>query len=213
MAVACVLGACGTGCVFTGAESGQYYFLANSFRNLGEWPIWGSAECRRATRDCRRAKEAWQEAQAACPDQAFSKDYGEGFVAGFRDYLDAGGNGEPPPVPPFRYRLARYDSPEGHQAIEDWYAGFRHGVAAARASGLRELNVIPLSAPPVDAVADAQPPAGPGPGPAALTFGPGPGGPPAGGLPPPIEVVPDQLPLPRPATPPSPMPAPGGPGS
>jgi hypothetical protein len=210
IAAACVLCAAATGCVFTGAVSGEYNFLANSCRNLGEWPVWGGAECRRAARDCQRAKQAWLEAQAACPGQTFSKDYGEGFVAGFRDYLHAGGNGQPPAVPPFRYRLARYDSPEGHQAVEDWYAGFRHGAAAARASGLRELNVIPLSAPPVDAVAEAQR-AAEGPGPAGLTFGPG--GPPADGLPPPLEVVPDQLPPPRPVTPPSPRPAPGGPGN
>jgi hypothetical protein len=215
VAVAWVLCAAGTGCVTTGAATGEYNFLANSFRNLGEWPLVGTAECRRAVRDCQRAKEAWREAQAACPDQAFSKDYAEGFIAGFRDYLDAGGNGLPPAVPPFRYRLARYDSPAGHQAVEDWYAGFRHGAAAARASGFRELNVIPLSAPPVDAVAEAQNGGGNGSGPAGLSFGPGaaPGGPPAGGLPPPLEVVPDQLPPPRPVTPPFPGPAPGGPGN
>ena len=206
IAVACVLCASGTGCVTTGAESGQYNFLANSFRNLGEWPVFGTAECRRTVRDCRRAKEAWQEAQAACPDQAFSKDYAEGFLAGFRDYLDAGGNGQPPGAPPFRYWLARYETPEGHQAVEDWYAGFRHGAAAARASGYRELNVIPLSCPPVDAVVDAER-AAHGPGPAGMTFGP------PGGLPPPLEVVPDQLPPPRPLPPPFPGPAPGGPGN
>src|SRR5579872_1105819 len=143
-AVAWMLCAAGTGCVTTGAESGQYNFLANSFRNLGEWPVVGNSECYQTLRDCARAKEAWRAAQAACPDQAYSKDYACGFKAGFRDYLDAGGNGEPPAVPPFRYRLAGYESPGGHAAIEDWYAGFRHGAAAARASGFRELNVIPL---------------------------------------------------------------------
>jgi len=214
IAVACVLCACGAGCVTTGAESGQYNFLANSFRNLGEWPILCTAECRRTARDCARSREAWQEAQAACPDQAFSKDYAEGFKAGFRDYLDAGGSGQPPAAPPFRYWLARYATPEGHQAVEDWFAGFRHGSAAAQASGYRALNIIQLSAPPVDAVAESQRGVGSGPGPAGLTFGPGaPGDPVGAGLPPPLEVVPDQLPPPRTFPPPFPGPPGGGPGS
>jgi hypothetical protein len=194
IAVAWVLCAAGSGCVTTGAESGQYNFLTNSFRNLGEWPVVGTSECYQTLRDCARAKEAWRAAQVECPDQAFSRDYGCGFKAGFRDYLDAGGSGEPPAVPPFRYRLSGYDSPAGHQAIEDWYAGFRHGSAAARDSGLRALNVVPLSAPPVDAVAE-------GAGPASLIFNPG--GPPGDGLPPP-PVVPDELPPPRPVGPDAP---------
>jgi hypothetical protein len=208
IAVAWVLCAAVTGCVSTGAASGEYNFLANSFRNLGEWPVLGTVECRRSLRDCARAKEAWRATQAACPGQRYSRDYACGFKAGFCDYLDAGGDGQPPAVPPFRYRLAGYDSPAGHQAIEDWYAGFRHGAFVARASGLRELSVTPLSAPPLDAVVEA---AGPGvaPGPAALSFGPGATPSPDA---PPLEVVPDQLPPPRIVLPPVPGPSPGGPG-
>jgi hypothetical protein len=161
-------------------------------------------------RDCSRAKEAWREAQAACPDQSYSRDYACGFKAGFRDYLDAGGSGDPPAVPPFRYRLSDYDSPGGHQAVEDWYAGFRHGSTAARASGFRELNLVPLSAPPVDAVAHEQNRIAPGAGPVGLSFNPS--APPGIGLPP-SEVGPDQLPPPRVVLPPAPLPAPGGPES
>jgi hypothetical protein len=206
IAVAWALCAAGTGCVTTGAESGQYNFLANSCRNLSEWPLVGASQCCRTLRDCARAKEAWRATRKDCPGQEFSRDYACGFKAGFCDYLDAGGSGQPPAVPPFRYQWTRYDSPEGHQAIEDWYAGFRHGAAAARASGFRELNVIPLSAPPIDAVAAAADLAGKPAGPAGLTFGP-----PADGVP--LEIVPDQLPPPRTLAPPVPWPAPGGPGS
>ena len=39
-------------------------------------------------------------------------------------------------------------TPEGCAAIEDWYAGFKHGAATAMASGLRTLVVIPVQCPP-----------------------------------------------------------------
>jgi hypothetical protein len=54
-----------------------------------------------------------------------------------------------PPVPPERYRRKRYMTPEGCAAVEDWFAGFRHGAATAMASGLRNLVVIPVQCPPV----------------------------------------------------------------
>jgi hypothetical protein len=204
IAVAWALCAAAGGCVTTGASSGQYNFLSNACRNLSEWPVLGTSECYRTLRDCARARDAWRAAQAECPGQKFSRDYACGFKAGFRDYLDAGGSGQPPAVPPFRYWLAGYDSPGGHQAIEDWYNGFRHGAAAARGSGLRELNVIPLSAPPINAVEDAAEHGANGAGPAGLNFGPG--GPPLTVVPQP-EVAPDPLPPPRPL-----VPGPGGPG-
>ena len=53
------------------------------------------------------------------------------------------------PVPPERYQRKRYTNPEGMQAIEDWYAGFRHGASTAMASGLRTLQVVPMQCPPV----------------------------------------------------------------
>jgi hypothetical protein len=77
------------------------------------------------------------------PGEAFH----EGFVEGFVDYVEAGGTGEPPYLPPFRYRLTEHRTPEGQAAIRDWYAGFREGSAAAKASGLRELNYVPLPGP------------------------------------------------------------------
>ena len=60
---------------------------------------------------------------------------------------------ECPPVcprcpPPNRYRRKEYMTPEGAAAIEEWYAGFRHGAATAMASGLRNLVVIPVQCPP-----------------------------------------------------------------
>jgi hypothetical protein len=80
-----------------------------------------------------------------------SEAFHDGFVEGFVDYIEAGGTGEPPYLPPFRYRLTEHRTPEGLAAIRDWYAGFREGSGAAKASGLRELNYIPLPGPAVPA--------------------------------------------------------------
>jgi hypothetical protein len=80
----------------------------------------------------------------------YSRDYARGFLKGFEDYVYAGGNGLPPPVPPPRYWGIYYQTPEGHQAIEDWFAGFRHGTEAARDSGYREQVLVPLSRPIIE---------------------------------------------------------------
>src|SRR5262249_6716666 len=79
----------------------------------------------------RWAEEAWGQAVAAGPSSAYSEDYADGFQDGFVDYVDGGGNGEPPPLPPRRYQGFRYQNPEGYQAIQDWFAGYSHGAGAA----------------------------------------------------------------------------------
>ncbi len=96
-------------------------------------------------RDYALADETWQVFAQAHPDHPVSPDYESGFKDGFADYLYAGGTGEPPPVPPRQYWRISYETPQGHQAIEDWYAGFRLGAAVARGSGYRELVTIPSS--------------------------------------------------------------------
>ena len=98
------------------------------------------------------ADEAWYHFQSALPDCQYSDDFADGFVAGYADYLNNGGNGDPPAVPPFCYRTVKYQTPEGVEAINQWYAGWRHGTLMAKASGMRELEVIPLSAPPINAI-------------------------------------------------------------
>jgi hypothetical protein len=101
-------------------------------------------------RDHRLAEEAWNRITCAFPKRTFSEDYASGFVDGYEDYLYAGGNGEPPALPPRQYWRPKYESPDGRQAVQDWFAGFRHGVAEARMSGYRELVKVPASSPPMD---------------------------------------------------------------
>src|SRR5262245_29130793 len=72
------------------------------------------------------AKKAWQEIEGS---KAFGKDYEIGFKDGFADYLQYGGNGEPPSIPPRCYW--KEDSIPGRQAGLEWSAGFRHGASVA----------------------------------------------------------------------------------
>jgi hypothetical protein len=139
-AAACLAAAAGC----SGRQSAPAGFEHIAGRNLTQEPIrWLDEQEFRKVAE-RHARAAWAAQQV---HGQVSGDYENGFVEGFVDYLDAGGNGEPPVVPPFRYRLTRFKTPEGHKATEDWFAGFRHGAAVARASGLRELILVPLSAP------------------------------------------------------------------
>jgi hypothetical protein len=85
-------------------------------------------------RNKRLAREAWSRVAVS---GAFSTYYEEGFLHGFVDYMEAGGNGQPPVVPPWQYRRPWFQTPEGYAAIQDWYAGFSSGAATAQASGLR----------------------------------------------------------------------------
>jgi hypothetical protein len=93
-------------------------------------------------------EQAMVDARAAMDDyfcDPFSIDYQEGFVDGFVDYLEAGGSGNPPPLPPRRYWKAKHQNPAGFQAIDEWFQGFRHGAAVAQASNYRSFVTIPLS--------------------------------------------------------------------
>lgn len=99
------------------------------------------------SRHCRLAKDAWSNVRQKKSMRRVSHDYARGFREGFTDFLDAGGTGQPPPLPPRRYWNDRYASPQGRKAVQDWFAGFRHGAAMARASGAREFAMVPLSTP------------------------------------------------------------------
>jgi len=101
-------------------------------------------------RDHRVAEDAWSKIACTQPKGTFSDDYARGFIEGFEDYLYAGGNGEPPALPPRDYWRPEYETSEGHQAIQDWFAGFRHGTSEAGMSGYRQLVKVPASSPPMN---------------------------------------------------------------
>jgi hypothetical protein len=91
------------------------------------------------------AGAAWREFQADDPEHADSADFAKGFKQGFADYLDAGGDSSRGRLPPQRYWKTRYQTPEGRSAIDSWFAGFKAGAQAAKASGYRDYVVIPVA--------------------------------------------------------------------
>ena len=93
----------------------------------------------------RLAQDASRETETRLPDCAVSADYVDGFREGFADFLDYGGNGLPPVLPPRRYWRAKRRSAANRQAAQEWFDGFAHGTTAARQSGLRELATVPVS--------------------------------------------------------------------
>jgi hypothetical protein len=92
------------------------------------------------------AKDVWQTVVACEPDQNYSIDYGEGFRAGFADYLKEGGAVIPNSMPPYRYFGRSYQTPEGRAAVNDWYAGYRRGAQMAHDSPCRDLATVPTIA-------------------------------------------------------------------
>jgi hypothetical protein len=98
-------------------------------------------------RDRRLANEAWEDLQKTCAGNQYSKDYARGFKCGFEDYLFAGGTGDPPPFPPLHYWGVGYETPEGYVQIQDWFAGYRQGAAAAREGGYRQFIILPMAPP------------------------------------------------------------------
>ena len=77
--------------------------------------------------------------------EPFSVDFQLGFSDGFVDFLEAGGTGNPSPLPPRRYWKAKYQNPAGYQSTQDWFRGFQHGATAAQASNYRSFVTVPLS--------------------------------------------------------------------
>jgi len=101
-----------------------------------------------AAEHCRYEKLAatyWAKVENCSSGRNYSHDYARGFKDGFVDFVEYGGTGQPPDVPPKHYWGAHYRTPEGYRAIEDWYAGFRHGATAAHESGQRQWATVPAA--------------------------------------------------------------------
>lgn len=92
------------------------------------------------------AEQVWESTGLACPEDHSDEDYRDGFVVGFADYVYAGGDGSPPPVPPRRYWCVEERTPEGASRIQSWFAGYRHGAGVARLGGYRKVATIGVSA-------------------------------------------------------------------
>lgn len=71
------------------------------------------------------AREAWEREVGTHGLLAEDEHYRQGFIDGFVDFVSAGGNGEPPPIPPRRFWKITYRTPAGDQVISQWSQGFR----------------------------------------------------------------------------------------
>jgi hypothetical protein len=139
-------------------------FFCYSIQNLIEAPVDAKDECVMHYRFSAMAEDAWKQVPCADPSLPYSRHYARGFKAGYVGYLEGGGSVEPPAEPPWIYRTSHFETPEGVEAINDWFAGYRHGALAAQASGYREEAVIlPLGRAPYQPPAPVAAPEGSGP--------------------------------------------------
>lgn len=102
-------------------------------------------DARERKRNWKCAEGTWEQIRTTDP-HAYSPDYAQGFKEGFAEYLYSGKE-DAPAVAPAHYRRFSYQTPQGYRAIEDWFAGYRCGVAAATETGYRRLVTAPVSAP------------------------------------------------------------------
>jgi hypothetical protein len=153
--------------------------VGNGVRTLVIEPLQYPADlekCQSCSRNHARAVAAlgaYQCQNAGC----YSDDFAWGFKHGFTDYLDNGGTGQPPPLPPRHYWKLKYQTPEGYRAIQEWFSGFQQGVEVAKASGYREYSVVPVMSPPYTAVIKSEVVALPHDGPAGQEAPPAPASP------------------------------------
>ncbi len=100
-------------------------------------------------RDLRKdARTAWKCVRSQYPRRAFTDEFHDGFLDGFVDYLDRGGDAQPPAVPPMKYvRNKKYFTPEGHCLVRDYYLGFKYGTDVALATGRRQFLTVPVLVP------------------------------------------------------------------
>lgn len=95
----------------------------------------------------RAARAAWEEVRDQYPH--CTAEFQDGFEDGYVDYLDRGGNGSLPAVPPSRYtRHKKYFTENGHCLLKEYFLGFKHGQETAIATGRRQYLTVPVLFPP-----------------------------------------------------------------
>lgn len=92
------------------------------------------------------ADEAWGASQSCCPEDCTESDFLWGFREGFAQYVYAGGNGEPPALPPRVYWQTDMRTAAGSAAAQSWFEGYRVGARVARDGGYRRTATVTASA-------------------------------------------------------------------
>jgi hypothetical protein len=119
--------------------------VSNAYHNLSYEVKLSSAEVQEHGYYEKLALASWQETVQGDDCREIPKDYERGFKDGFIDFVEFGGSGKPPSVPPKCYWEPQYRTPDGAAAIQAWYAGFRQGVAVAQRSGYRRWVTLPTA--------------------------------------------------------------------
>jgi hypothetical protein len=101
------------------------------------------------TRELRKdARCAWREVREQFPRRMFSEEFREGFIDGYTDYLDRGGDGSPPLTPPAKLTgHKKYYTPDGQALLKDYLLGFKYGTDVAVATGCRQFMTVPVLMP------------------------------------------------------------------
>ena len=93
----------------------------------------------------KKASVAWIAVRCEFPRKVFTPEFRDGFLDGYTDYLDRGGDAQPPAVPPRRYtQNKKYFTPEGHLLVRDYFLGFKYGADVAVATGQRQYLTVPV---------------------------------------------------------------------
>jgi hypothetical protein len=96
----------------------------------------------------KQARDTWQQVQCDYPRRDFSPEFRDGFLDGFVDYIDRGGNGSLPAVPPAKYtRHKKYFTEDGQCRVKDYFLGFKYGQEIAIATGKRQFYTVPVLLP------------------------------------------------------------------
>lgn len=90
------------------------------------------------------AEKAWHCRKPCIPNRQYTKEFKDGFIAGYMD-IAAGGNGCTPAMAPSSFWGFQYQTASGHQAINAWFAGFPQGVKAAEQDGVGHWHSIGMS--------------------------------------------------------------------
>ena len=120
----------------------------NAARNIVNEPhvVWTQHAIKHELRSS--AQAAFELARGECPEHADSAEFRDGFIDGYIDYLDRGGNGSLPAVPPAKYtRHKWYYTEEGQCRLKEYFLGFKLGLDTAIASGRRQELTVPVLLP------------------------------------------------------------------
>lgn len=73
-----------------------------------------------------------------------TNDFAHGFREAYND-IALGRDQSIPPVPPQKYWYAYFRSPAGQRHIDEWYEGYRTGLAMGRDGGVDQFNEVAMN--------------------------------------------------------------------